>query len=115
MSQPYQFPTDHRFRTIAARIADAVTVYINNGERVVPYSELNDVAGRHCPLGCLPNAINNFPADHNDFLNSDMSYDEVVSFTCGFDDHGPRQGWLKEESFFELGRAYRRRFVASDL
>jgi hypothetical protein len=115
MTEPYQFPTDHRFRTIAAKIADAVTVAINRGERVVLYSEANDKAGRRCPLGCLPTAINNFPADSRDFFGggpcADLSDNEVIAFTCGFDDG---QRGLGPEAFFELGRADRRRFVAGD-
>ena len=105
MSTPYQFPQDDRFRTIAARIADAVTVAIN-----VNHVAVGQSYGTSCPLGCMSSIPR--PGAGDAAVAAGCTLNEAASFIGGFD--GANRLAIDAEAFFELGRAYRRRFVAGD-
>lgn len=104
MTEPYQFPTDARFRRIAAKIADAVTVAINSGKTI------GQSIGMYCPLGCLSGRTR--PGGNNAAWYLGCKPDEAFAFIVGFDCGGPcPASGFDYEAFHELGRAYRRRFI----
>lgn len=103
----YSFPEDKRFRELAAKLADVVTVAINNGVVVRPLGKTNGRVCR-CPLGCLPD-VRPFPPAGEANVAWGCTEDEATSFIEGFEG-GPYLPALKM-AFYQLGRAYRSRFM----
>jgi len=108
-----EFPTDERFRRIAAKIADCVQVAIWSGRQIT------SMFGRRpgnccCPLGTISVDGSDFPSDTDD-LSVDMTDDEKADFINGFEMHFA-ENRLKyyvgdaEKPFVKLDRAYRARF-----
>lgn len=94
-----QWPTDERFRRIAAKIADAVMRVRRYG---VPVSA--ETWGTYCPLGCvIPD--NNRPYSVRVARARLMRKKEAISFIDAFD-----RGDSAGDPFARLGLAYRKRF-----
>lgn len=96
-----QWPTDERFRRIAAKIADAVTEVLGNGGQVS--SSRREC---FCPLGCLADAPSRPGASwfliHDQHGIEDM---EASRFILAFD-----AGKESKSPWSRLGLAYRKRF-----
>lgn len=100
MSQP-----DEVFQRFAARLADAVTVAINSGKRIVlanAFSPSNCL----CPLGCLPGMSYRFPWSNEDARRAGISYEDFRDFITAFG-----RGTRAAGPYADLGLEYRRRFV----
>lgn len=109
----YTFPTDDRFRRIAAKIADSVTEALHHGWRIVPchVSEgWND--DECCPLGALRDCVSQWPAHNRAVKSLGLTGAEFTDFLRGFDRGKNETPEEKSSPMFELGLAYRRRFVS---
>jgi hypothetical protein len=98
----YQFPTDERFRKIAAKIADAVMVAELTGFATVSAS---NKVWLYCPMGCVETSEFRPTSRPRVIRNLGMTALEFCDFTSAFDD-----GIGLKTPFAELGRAYRKRF-----
>ncbi len=97
----YPFPNDPRFRKFACRVSDAVLVAINSGEKI------GNEEGCRCPLSCLDLTGSKFPfPSHLDRRNLGTTKDELWKFINGFSGN-----YVEVGPHYELGKAYRRRFV----
>lgn len=105
-----QWPTDPEWRRFAARIADAVTVFINNGGQIDDSDDAE--RGCRCPLGALI-PKRQFPSstEAKVFLKIPVSW--AVGFVNGFDGCGLPEYIPAHNPSYQLGRAYRRRFIES--
>lgn len=111
----YQFPTDLRFRTLAAKLADAVQVAIWRGWKIRPLSSFEDYQyGREdckmycCPLGTVSDVAYP-PSGFRCLLH--IKTDEFQAFLHGFErPRGDACPPAIPRPWFELGRAYRERF-----
>ncbi len=97
----YQFPKDERFRRLAAKLADAVTVAINSGKRVGGPPRDH----RLCPFGCLKGATSCAPFAQYGALELGCNEHEASDFMTSFD-----SGYDFQTPFSKLGLAYRERF-----
>ena len=99
MTRP-TWPTDERFRRIAAKIADSVMLARAVG---VPVSSVN--LSCNCPLGCVPGANGTRPYLRSFELG--LTQEEHAAFARGFDCglfNAPQDPW------YRLGAAYRERY-----
>jgi hypothetical protein len=102
----YQFPTDERFRKIASKIADSVTLQVLSG-REVSASDMQCL----CPMGCLPDAIQGRPFSlPKSLVKAGITRDEFWSFVCGFGNIENKDSMEDPEEFRELGKLYRKRY-----
>jgi hypothetical protein len=97
----YEWPADPEFRRVAAKIADAVMVAVAAGE-TVGCGFLT-----RCPLGCVDMTGNTRPIDAP-AKKLGITQQQGAAFAWGFDGFGKPN---RETLYFQLGRAYRRRFV----
>lgn len=109
----YRFPDNPRFRKLAAKLADKVTVEINRGVQVsVAKFGVSDSC--RCPLGCIPGNPR-FPSPSIAASTWGSSFDEAAVFMDVLDSAKPKRFPFQYSKslrpFFELGRAYRERFV----
>jgi hypothetical protein len=98
----YEWPTDPEFRRVAGRIADAVLAAINSGERIGDFSNKHTV----CPLACIP-GVGCGPRPMGYEVGPVLRCESVnlYDFIIGF------EGGFTVGDFYQLGLAYRRRFV----
>ena len=96
------WPTDERFRRIAAKIADAVMAH-RDGVRIS--RELGVDA--YCPLACLIRSPEGRPGPQQVTNHSCLHRIEAEYFINAFD-HG--HGKEDDSPFARLGLAYRKRF-----
>jgi len=100
----YQFPTNKRFRKLAAKLADAVTVAINSGRKV------GNRNGGTCPFGCLFPPRVPRPGCWQGARVLGCTQEEASAFMTAFDGE-PRDRYTISEPFYRLGLAYRSRFA----
>ena len=100
MTRP-TWPTDERFRRIAAKIADSVMAARARGELLS-----SRYVHRYCPLGCIEGAGNFRPPSRHTPVILGLSAYEHMSFAAGFDGlyGNPADPW------YRLGAAYRERY-----
>lgn len=100
--EKYQYPTDERFRKIAAKIADACMVF--DGE-IGPGKS-------NCPIGaCLGGGL---PSSTTVNMSGLMSFGESISFTRAFDGKPFNMEYDPPDlsyNFYRLGYAYRQRYT----
>jgi len=92
-----KWPTDERFRRIAAKIADSVTLYDG-------YVSASCWDGR-CPMSCVNPGFPSKRPGTNVMAMYGMTDVEYVHFTASFDD-----GRDRGTPFSWLGLEYRKRF-----
>ena len=108
-----QWPTDKRFRRIAAKIADSVLQALAAGAKV---SAAGNYAGSGClcPLGCVPGAASMRPSSSfqpNILARLGMRANEHEMFACGFDSRLEAHESPESVNLWRrLGAAYRARF-----
>lgn len=117
----YKFPKNRRFRRLAARLADAVTLAINTRYRITCLQEGTPDVTCRCPLGCLtgsnraslmPNfAVRAFPPAAEAAWVWGCTEDEAGDFITGFESGDATTDCILHENFYQLGLAYRKRFV----
>jgi hypothetical protein len=109
----YQFPDDLGFRVAAARIADAVQVAINSGVRLRPAGSERMLWTDRCPLGCVNLRHQDTHPIGRPAAELGIYYNDACAFADGFDGNTGRSRMTPHghEDFYQLGLAYRRRFV----
>jgi len=104
----FEWPDDQAFRKFAAKIADAVTVAINNGVSI------GTKRGCRCPLGCITRVTqpNQCEFSH-DRRGSRLGWrnNHVSAFYVGFEGWKPTAVGRHDRAYYQLGLAYRARFV----
>jgi hypothetical protein len=98
--------SDETFERFRRKLADVVTVAINEGKRVSVVSDC------HCPLGCHPSAKSSIPFAKDGADMFGISGDDALSFIRGFTSRTDREEWPQYDrgSYYELGRLYGWRF-----
>lgn len=103
----YQFPTDERFRKLAAKLADAVQVAVWNGRELGSWKKV----GTYCPMGCLPEQMSPAPYPSDAAAELGCTLGEAQAFMDAFDGRVGLPGHYQNKPWFDLGLAYRRRFI----
>jgi len=102
MTEKYKWPEDPEFQRFARKLADCVTIHINNGGGILNGPSNDGKGENNCPVGTIsgkryPYSSGNLPPGLADF-------DYIRQFITAFDlgrGTGP---------YYLLGMAYRERF-----
>lgn len=101
-----KWPTDKAWRRFAARIADGVTLHVYKGGKICGGTESFSFVDR-CPLGTVVGA-RRYPGATTVSEEMGVPREWAFGFISGFDG---RPSTRHHDPSFQLGRAYRKRFV----